>query len=306
MECLITIVVVVGLYIFIGNSGVVSFGHIAFMAIGAYASAWQTCCLPQKPANFPGLPDFLLHSQVPNFPASLLAGLLAAAVAYLSGLIIMRLSGIGASIGTFAFLAIVNVVYSNWKSVTLGTSSIIGLPTYVNLWTALAWALTTIAVANVFQVSSLGLALRASREDEVAAQAAGINVYVLRLIAFVLSAFFVAIGGVLRGHFLGIVAVNSFWLDATFTTLAMLVVGGMNSLAGAVTGVVALSVLIEFLRRLESGIDIGSLTLSVPGGFQELGLAVVMLAILILRPKGLTGNREAPCPWPPTGARRQG
>jgi branched-chain amino acid transport system permease protein len=113
----------------------------------------------------------------------------------------------------------------------------------------------------------------------------------------VLSAFFVAIAGVLQGHFLGILSVNSFWLDATFTTLAMLVVGGLNSLAGAVIGVITISTLIEVLRQLEKGVHVGTFTLTAPGGLQELGLAVIMLLILILRPKGIMGNREIPWPW---------
>jgi branched-chain amino acid transport system permease protein len=162
---LITLVAVIGLYIFIGNSGVTSFGHIAFMAIGAYASAWMTCCPEQKPSNFPGLPDFILHTQVPNLPAAILAGLFASLVALVIGSAIMRLSGLAASIGTFAFLAIVNVVYSNWNSVTMGMSSIIGLPTYVNIWVALLWALIALISANFFQISALGLSLRASRAD---------------------------------------------------------------------------------------------------------------------------------------------
>src|ERR1700761_1257303 len=128
IEMLIRLVVVIGMYIFIGNSGITSFGHIGFMAIGAYAGAWQTCCPALKPITMPGLPDFVLHTTVPFIPAIIIGGLLAAGVALIVGFFIMRLSGIGASIGPFAFLAIVNVIYSNWTKVTGGTSSIVGIP----------------------------------------------------------------------------------------------------------------------------------------------------------------------------------
>jgi len=113
VEALIKIVAVVGLYIFIGNSGIMSFGHVAFMAVGAYAAACQTCCPMLKPIVLPGLPDVLLQNTVPNFPASVASGGLAAAVALVAGAVILRLSGIAASIASFALLFIVNVVYSN-------------------------------------------------------------------------------------------------------------------------------------------------------------------------------------------------
>ena len=76
-SCLIRVVIVVGLYIFVGNSGIVSFGHMGFMAIGAYAVAWQTCCPGLKPYTMPGLPELLLNNTLPNLPAGLAAGLLA-------------------------------------------------------------------------------------------------------------------------------------------------------------------------------------------------------------------------------------
>ena len=113
-----------------------------------------------------------------------------------------------------------------------------------------------------------------------------------RLIAFVLSAFIVAIGGVLYGHFLGTLAVNMFWLDLTFLTLAMLVVGGLRSLTGAVVGTLSVMVVRELLRSLEQGVSIAGHDVSFPNGVQEIGLALVLLAILIYRPQGLIGDRE--------------
>jgi branched-chain amino acid transport system permease protein len=305
VDALVKMVVVIGLYIFIGTSGVVSFGHIAFMAIGAYATTWLTCCPPVKGSVMYGLPQFLAKTQVPNFPSALAAGLLAAIVALIIGAALMRLSGLSASIAMFAVLMIVYVGYSNWDSMTLGRSSIYGLPTYVNIWVALGWVIATLIVAHMFQISRWGLALVATREDEFAARASGINIFQVRLIAFVLSAFFVGVGGALYAHFLGGLSTNLFYLDMTFLTLAMLVVGGMNSLSGAVVGVVVISAVTDVLRRLEeSGVEIGGLTFRMPAGSQELSLAVLMLLVLIFRQQGITGNREVAFPWPLPRGRR--
>jgi branched-chain amino acid transport system permease protein len=291
-EAAIYLVVVIGLYIFIGMSGVISFGHISFMLLGAYAAAWQSCCPGLKSTFMPGLPEFVQQTNVPVLPAAIIAGLLASFFAFLSGIAIMRLTGVAASIGTLALLAVMKISFENWDSITSGHSSVIGLPLYVDKWVALAWASVAIFVTWTYQNSRWGLAIRLARDDEIAARACGIRIYWQRLLAFVLSAFFVGVGGALYAHYLGTVAVDIFWLDMTFITLAMLIVGGMTSLSGAVVGVVCVTVLTELLRHLENGIVIGSMTISAPDGLQEMALAVAMLLVLVFRPNGLTGGRE--------------
>ena len=303
-EALIYVVVVVGLYIFVGNSGIVSFGHISFMLIGAYATAWQTCCPGLKPLFMTGLPPFLMETSVPVLPAALISGLLASAFAVVIGIPLMRLSGIAASIALFAVLVVMKSIYENWDPWTGGATSIIGLPIYVDKFVALAWAAVAIGVAYLYQGTRFGLILRASREDEVAARAAGINVYLLRLGALALSAFFVGIGGVLYGHYLGTISVDVFWLDMTFISLAMLILGGMSSLAGAVLGVVSVTILIELLRRIEQGFEVGSVTISAPSGLQEIVLALAMVAVLVFRPAGLLGGREFTWPFRASNAPR--
>jgi branched-chain amino acid transport system permease protein len=297
-EALVKMVVVIGLYIFIGNTGIVSFGHISFMAIGAYMAAWLTCCPAVKGTLMHGLPDFIIATQVPNLPTALVAGAAAALFALFIGSALMRLTGIAPAIAMFGVLMIVYVGYSAWDSVTLGRSSIFGLPTYIDHWVALWWVLAALATAYLYQISRWGLAAIAARDDEFAAKAAGINIYRMRLISFVLSGFFVGIGGALFAHFLGGVSTSLFYLDMTFLTLAMLVVGGMNSLSGAVLGVVALSTVIEVLRRFESGVDVGIVSVQLPSGAQEIALAVIMLLVLIFRPTGITRSREILFPWP--------
>jgi len=302
-EMLIRLTVVIGIYVFIGNSGILSFGHIGFMCIGAYGAAWATVDPTWKQMMLTGLPQFLQDNQYDFLPAVAGGGLLAALVALLLGSAIMRLSGIAGSIATFAFLAIVNSVYSNWESVTAGTSSIIGVPTVVGPWVAWAFAIGTLVLAFVFQVSRFGLMLRASRDDEVAAKSSAVGVVKVRLIAFVVSAFIVGVAGALYGHFLGILTADTFYLSLTFVTLAMLVVGGIGSLTGAVTGVIVVTVVVEVLRHMEAGIPLGALTVHLPQGSQEIGLGMVMALIMIFRPSGLTRGREVP--WPLRRATRR-
>lgn len=289
---LVRIVIVVGLYVFVGNSGVISFGSMAFVAIGAYAMAAQTCCARIKPMTMTGLPDFLKHHTYPVPTSVIVSGVLAGSAALIIGRPIMGLSGIPSSIATFMVLGILNVAFRNWDSITLGESSIVGLPMFVNVWAAFAWALLAIVVAYLHQRSRYGLMLQATREDEVAARAAGIRVPTVRLIAWVISAFLLGIGGSLYGSFVGVISVNAFYLDLTFITLAMLVVGGMRSMFGAVVGVVTLSALTEVLRQFERGITIGSMHIVMPSGFQEVLLGLVMLVVLVKFPRGITGGKE--------------
>jgi len=296
-EALIRIVLVVGIYIFVGNSGVISFGHIGFVCLGAYSTAMLTANVRLKSLNLTGLPDFIRYETYDVVTAAAVGGLTAAVVALLIGIALMRLSGIAASIATFAFLAIVHTVYMNWDSVTGGAGSIARIPRYVDIWVALAWAVVTMIVAWWFQRSKYGLSLKASRENEVAAKASGVNIFRERLIAFTISGFFCGIAGVLYAHYLGTITPTNFYLNMTFIALSMLVVGGINSLSGAVLGVVVITFVIETLRQAERGFTVGAVEYALPSGVQEIALGVIMLLILIFRPGGITANREIYWPF---------
>jgi branched-chain amino acid transport system permease protein len=301
-EMLIRVLVVVGLYVFIGNSGVISFGQIGFMCVGAYAAGWATAEPGFKQVMLQGLPDFLAQNQWP-FPVAMAGAIaLPAVVALAFGMAILRLNGIAASIATFAFLIIVNSVYSNWDSVTAGVSSLIGIPTAVGPWMAFAFASAGVVVAYLFQISKYGLMLRATREDNVAASASGIHLLRMRLIAFVLSAALVGAGGGLYAQFLGILTVDTFYLSLSFITIAMLVVGGMGSLTGAVTGVIAVTAIVQLLRLGERGVALGSSVVHLPEGSGELGLGLLLALILIFRPNGLSGGNELRLLRAPRGA----
>jgi branched-subunit amino acid ABC-type transport system permease component len=293
----IDLILVVGLYTFVGVSGVFSFGHVAFMAIGAYAGAILVIPPETKAFILPDLPGFLADVQLSALPATIAAGGVAAAIAVVLAVPLVRLSGLTAGLATFAVLIIVNVVARNWQQLTHGTAGVSGIPRTTTISVALGWALVAMATAWAFQRSRLGLRLRASREDEGAARAIGIRVARERAAAFVLSAFFFGAAGALYGMFIGSFTPDAFFLNITFLITAMLIIGGMTSLAGAVIGTIVISALAELLRRVEEGVDLGPLHVSAKPGLREVGLALVMLAILILRPAGLTGGRELAWPF---------
>lgn len=292
VELFIRVVAVVAIYIFSGNSGILSYGHVTFMGIGAYASTWQTCCPSMKPIMMHGLPEFLKRADWPVIPSAISASLFAALVAFVAALIIMRLQAVAASIATFALLFIFVSVYGHWDSVTMGVSSVIGLPQYVTPIYAWAWLGVTVAVAFAFQRSSAGLMLRAASDEENAARAVGARIYWLRVLAFTVSAFFAGMAGVLLAHHLGTISIETFYLDMTFMLLAMLIVGGLRSLSGAVAGAVVVSLIVEVLRTLQFGVSLGGLAVSLPTGSLQIGVALAMLLILIFRRDGLMMGRE--------------
>jgi branched-chain amino acid transport system permease protein len=296
LTALINLLFVVALYVFVGLSGVLSFGHMSFGAIGAYTGAILVIPPEVKPSLFFGMPGFLVDLHAPALLSVVAGGAVAALFALVVGVPLLRLSGLAASLATFALLLIVNNVAVNWSSVTGGASGVSAVPTTTSIGAVLVWVLLAIVVAFAFQESSWGLRLRASREDEVAARAGGISVVKARTIAWVISAFFTGAAGALYGEFLGSFNASAFYLAITFVILAMLVVGGLTSLAGAVIGSLLLSLVAELLRRVEGGVDVGGL--HVPGrpGLSELGLALIMILILVLRPRGLTGGRELALP----------
>jgi branched-chain amino acid transport system permease protein len=291
-QALIMLVGVVGLYVFAGNSGVFSFGNVGFMAIAAYVSALLTMAPGQKSVFLPDLPKLLADQHWPPPAGALAGGVSAAAIGALVGFPLMRLSGISASIATFSILVVVYVGLGNWTSITGGQNSLMGLPNYVGLWTATIWAAVAIAIAYAYQESRGGLLLRASREDEVAAKAAGVDIVRHRWIAFTLSAFLSGVSGVLLAHFLGTVRVETYSLDLTFLIIAMLVIGGAGSLTGAVVGALAISALTEALREAEVGFSIGGIHLAAPAGLGDSALALLMLVIILYRPEGIAGGRE--------------
>jgi len=285
---LISLVMVLALSVFTGGSGVFSFGHVAFMAIGAYGTALLGSSPMSKDLQLDGPPSWLMTSQINPVLAVLISAGASAAVAMVVGLALMRLNGLSAGLATLALLIVVRVILQNWNSYTNGTSGLLvdgGAPSFALL---LAWVLAMITIVWMFRRSKLGLRLMASREDESAARSVGISVYWERVLAFVVSAFIAGVSGGLFALYFQSISPDSFFLSATLTIIAMLVVGGATSLSGAVIGTWVVAALIEGLRAIEDSIG--------RPGVSEAGLCTALLVILFLRPEGLTRGRELRLP----------
>jgi branched-chain amino acid transport system permease protein len=289
---LILLVLVLGLSIFIGNSGVFSFGHLAFMGIGAYVTVLVRMSPGQKSFQLPELPGALATLELSPVATILLSGLVAAVVAGILGIPVVRLSGLTASLATLAILIVAHTVFQNWDAVTRGSAGLILDADSPSVWTLALWACLAVVVATAFQQSRVGTRLTASREDETAARALGVRVWSERGLAFVLSAFVVGVAGSLFAQYFSSLNPDSFYLSLTFTAIAMLVVGGLTTVTGAVVGTIVVSVALELLRYVESGVYIGDWRVPSRSGLAEVGLALVLLIMLIARPKGITGGRE--------------
>jgi len=295
LDTLVKVSIVVALYVFIGNSGVLSFGHIAFVALGVWTAGVLTVPESQKNAIMPGLAHFLLHTNVGNVASLALAAGVGLVFAFVVGLPLMRLSGLAAGIATFGVLEIVNNLLRYWQSVGPGLNAFSSVPQTTGIWQAAIGAFICIAVAYVYQRSRFGRQLRAAREDPAAASAAGISIYRQRLLAFALSGGLAGLAGGLYVHLLPI-EIDSLYLDLTFITLAMLVVGGSGSLLGAVVGALAISGLDSFLSASENGVDVLGVHLDLPTGTTVIVIGTLMAVILVLRPSGLSGGRELSLP----------
>jgi branched-chain amino acid transport system permease protein len=295
LSALVSVAIVVAIYVFVGNSGVLSFGQISFVAVGAFASGVMTIPLESKRGVLTELFPLLRDHTLGNVPSLLLAALLGGVFALVVGLPLMRLSGLAAGIATFALLEITHNILQQWTRIGPGATTLSLVPETTGALQATIGAVIAIAVALAYQRSRLGRQLRASREDPAAARAIGVHVHRQRLWAFGLSGALAGLAGALYVHMLGSITTEQVYLELTFLTLAMLVVGGLNSLWGAVVGALAVSSLDSFLGEAEQGIDVG-FKLDLPTGTRLVILAAVMALVLVLRPSGLTGGREVGLP----------
>ena len=296
IDSLVKVAIVVALYVFIGNSGVLSFGHVSFVALGAWVAGVLSVPAGEKPAIMPNLAHFLRGTTVGNVPSLVLAALAGGVFALVVGLALMRLSGLAAGIATFAVLEIVHNVLRYYEKIGPGLNTFSSVPQTTGVWQAAIAAFIAIVVAYAYQRTRYGRMLRATREDPAAASASGISMYRQRLVAFVLSAAIVGFAGGVDVHFIP-VNTESVYLDLTFLTLAMLVVGGLTSLWGAVVGALAVSALDSWLAAAENGTSLFGAHVDLPAGTRLVVVGVLMAAVLILHPSGLTGGREFPVGW---------
>jgi branched-chain amino acid transport system permease protein len=295
LNALIAVAMVVAIYVFVGNSGVLSFGHVSFIAVGAFIAGVMTVPLESKSGVMPDLFPILRDHTIGNVPSLVLAAAIGGLLAFVLGLPLMRLSGLAASIATFAVLQIAFNLLNNWTSIGPGATTLSLVPESTGGVQAVVGVLIVIAIAFAYQQSRFGRMLRATREDAAAAAGVGVDVHRQRLWAFTLSGALAGFSGALYVHMLGSITASEVYLDLTFLTLAMLVVGGATSLWGAVLGALVVSGLDSFLGQAESGVNIG-FHLDIPQGSALVILGGAMALMLILRPSGITGGREFAVP----------
>jgi branched-chain amino acid transport system permease protein len=284
---LIFAAIVVAIYVFVGNSGVLSFGHIGFFLVGAYAAGELSIPQDTKSSILPNVFSVIGDHSVNNFWSLVIAALAGGVFAFLVGIPLMRLSGLAAGIATFAVLEITQNILGNWEKIGPGPLTLSTVPQTSDLWQATVGAIAVACVAFGYQLTPLGRKLRATREDAFAAQATGIDVHRQRLWAFTISGALAGFAGGLFIHFQS--AINAdIYLDYTFLTLAMLVVGGSQSLLGAVVGALVVSGLDSFLSDAEQG---AVSWLHVGAGTSSVAVAAFMAIVLIFLPQGLTGGQ---------------
>jgi len=290
---LINVVLVVGVGVFMGNSGISSFGaHAGFVALGAYLSGLLTVPASVKQVSLPNAPMWLQGIELPFVWAIVIALGIIAVVALVSGVVISRLPTNSAAIATLGVLIILHVLLIGSEDFTRGATTFYGVPRFTTLPVALMGAILAIVVARLYRGSAWGLQLRSAREDELAAAAFGANVYRLRLRAWILSAVLAAGAGVLIGHFITAFSPKGFYFALTFEYLVMLIIGGGSTVAGPVVGAFVVILLRELLRGPESGFEILGFEFGGLFGLTRLVLGGIMLISMFYRPQGLMGHRE--------------
>ena len=291
LNALCSVAIVVAIYVFIGNSGVLSFGQMSFVAVGAFVAGVMTIPLESKTGVLPQLFPVLRDHTVGNVTSLLLGAAAGGVFALIVGLPLMRLSGLAAGIATFAVLEVTHNILREWTKIGPGATTLSLVPETTDALQATIGVLAVIAAAFAYQLSRFGRRLRASREDTAAARGVGVSVHRERLWAFTVSGALAGFAGALLVHLLGSITTEQVYLELTFLTLAMLVVGGLTSLWGAVLGALVVSALDSFLIEAEQGVKLG-VSLDLPQGTRLIFLGAIMALVLIVRPSGLTGGRE--------------
>lgn len=269
---LINIILAVSLNVTVGCLGQITLGHAGFMSVGAYTAALLSKALMGNASgNVP------LHYYV----ISLIAGaVMAGIIGIIVGIPALRLRGDYLAIITLAFGEIIRVLieYFKFTGGGVGLSKIPKLARNIN-YTVVFW-ITVIAVVIMFAVmtSRHGRAVLAIRDDEIAAEASGVNITYYKTFAFTLSAIFAGIAGGIYAHQFGIIQAKSFDFNYSINILVMVVLGGMGSFTGAIISAVVLTILPEMLREFND--------------YRMIAYAIILILIMIFRPSGILGRSE--------------
>jgi branched-chain amino acid transport system permease protein len=265
--CGINITLAVSLNLINGYTGQFSLGHAGFMGIGAYTAALLTTGLGVGLLPLFGNQGWLL------FAAALLAGGLAAALAgLLVGVPSLRLKGDYLAIVTLGFGEIIRVLIQNIDAVG-GSRGLIGIPGYTNLFWTYGIAAVAVYVVWALVNSTYGRGFIAVADDEIAAEAMGINTTRYKITAFLVGAFFAGLAGGIYAHFKQYIAPQGFGFDRSIEIVVMVILGGMGNTAGVIVAAILLTVLGEMLRQF--------------GDFRMILYSLAIIVLMILRPQGL-------------------
>lgn len=308
--CGIYIILSLSMILINGFLGLFSLGHAGFMAIGAYTVALLTMPPMEKQMNYylqPIVP-WLANTEWSFLPAILLGGIFAAIAGFLIGAPVLRLRDDYLAIATLGFAEIIRIIFTNLQSVTNGSLGLKGLPkieigiplTGITLnMSACIWIAAIITVLFMVRLvrGSYGKAFLAIREDEIAAEAMGINVFKHKLLAFVIASFFAGIGGAFLGNIMGTVDPLMFRFLLTYNVVLIVVFGGIGSLTGGVLAAIVITAAMEILRFLDSSFGIGPLQINGIPGLRMVVFSLLLMFIIIFKPKGIMGVREFSWQW---------
>jgi len=279
-----------------GFTGVFSLGQAGFMLIGAYIFAIFTIPVESRPQVYQYYAGGLIQFEMPTLVAMVLAGLGAAFFAWLIGLPVLRLKSDYLAIATLGFAEIIRAVfqYDGLGPITNGSNLLRRFPTFQTALFPFAVAGVSIALIALLIHSTYGRSFKAIRDDEVAAEAMGINLYRHKQMAFVISSFFAGIGGALLAMYQTTVQAAAFTSAMTYEILLIVVIGGMGSLSGSVMASFLFVAASEWwLRFLDNETMMGSFRVPLlRSGFRMVAFSVVIMVVVLFYRQGIMGDRE--------------
>ena len=297
-QMMVNAIIVIGMQIYIGNTGVLSFGHVGFGAIAGYTFAVLAISVDRKAVTIRNAPYGLSEVELNPWLAVVAAIVVTLIIAMVVGLGLARSAAtsgaISATVITLAVLFLAHEVAVNWDDLTGGDRGGLSFPIGGTLQSVIPIHLGlfgAILLARLYGTSRSGRIAAAAREDGLAAQAMGHEPGAHQTMALAVSIVVVAVGASLRVFELGSITPRFFFFEFTLLTLTMLIVGGRNSVTGAITGVVLITVGNELTRFLAST-DVEALPILFRPGLSRLFLGLSMIGFMIFRSKGLLQDWE--------------
>jgi len=288
-------IVAVSMNLVNGFTGLFSLGQAGFMAIGAFTVAIFTVPLEYREAIFYISPQnpILAQIELPFFAALLLGGFIAAGIALLIGAPVLRLKSDYLAIATLGFSEIIRIVFNNMQSITNGALGIKSIPGVKTMWLPFGVAAISIAIMKLLINSTYGLAFKAIKEDDIAAEAMGISLFKHKQLSFATGAFFAAIGGGLYASLLTSVEPKSFYFTFTYTFLLIIVLGGMGSVTGTVISSFLVTLGLEWLRFFDEPLTIGGVAIPLfRSGLRMVVFSILLMTIVLFFRNGLMSNKE--------------